>query len=318
MTQGSSPSRRSAGSRSNARVRVAFVNNMPESAFLQTERQFSSLLDRCALPVQLDRYLVEGLPGPASLPYGYKGLAELYRIGAEAVIVSGAEPRTTRVDTEPLWRPLVDLFSWAVTRQVSLLCSCLAAHAAVAFFDGLERVPLPVKRFGVLEQRVDPAHQLAAQLPPLVGFPHSRWNDVPLPALLGSGYRLLLHDRDEWTVATTERGGASVTLIQGHPEYEADTLLREFRRDLRRYLRGEQERLPVPPTGYLQPEAQGRLEGLLSNLIGSPRREEPLETFPLAELVSGVGRRWELSARQLYVNWVTELSRRRGAPVAAG
>ena len=38
--------------------------------------------------------------------------------------------------------------------------------------------------------------------------------------------------------------------FQGHPEYESDTLLREYRRDVGRYIKGEAPRYPLMPRSY--------------------------------------------------------------------
>src|SRR5438046_6382135 len=38
--------------------------------------------------------------------------------------------------------------------------------------------------------------------------------------------------------------------FQGHPEYDADTLLLEYRRDVRRFRRRERDTYPLMPQGY--------------------------------------------------------------------
>ncbi len=40
--------------------------------------------------------------------------------------------------------------------------------------------------------------------------------------------------------------------LQGHPEYDADTLAREYRRDVGRFLAGERADAPAPPAGLLR------------------------------------------------------------------
>ncbi len=57
-------------------------------------------------------------------------------------------------------------------------------------------------------------------------------------------------------VATSEvaaaLGACEFVFLQGHPEYESDSLAREHRRDLGRYLRGETDAKPPTPKGYSQ------------------------------------------------------------------
>ena len=55
---------------------------------------------------------------------------------------------------------------------------------------------------------------------------------------------------------TREQSFCSLFLfLQGHPEYEAGTLLREYRRDIARFLRGEREHYPAVPQGYFDARA---------------------------------------------------------------
>ena len=72
-----------------------------------------------------------------------------------------------------------------------------------------------------------------------------------------NGYDVLIESPQAgWTVATREREGSLTVMFQGHPEYSSDTLLREYRRDLRRYVEGERPTLPAIPEGYLDSAGQ--------------------------------------------------------------
>ena len=50
-----------------------------------------------------------------------------------------------------------------------------------------------------------------------------------------------------------------LVFLQGHPEYDADSLLREFRRDVVRYLRGERANFPQTPEDYFDPLTEKHL-----------------------------------------------------------
>jgi len=45
--------------------------------------------------------------------------------------------------------------------------------------------------------------------------------------------------------------------FQGHPEYDADSLPREYRRDVGRFLRSERESYPGMPKGYFDEATTG-------------------------------------------------------------
>src|SRR5439155_887918 len=82
--------------------------------------------------------------------------------------------------------------------------------------------------------------------------------------------------------------------FQGHPEYDAVTLLLEYRRDLGRYLRGERDAHPAMPKGYLDEETERELERLRQRALVD-RREALLADFPTATAAAGVRNKWRAS-----------------------
>ena len=67
--------------------------------------------------------------------------------------------------------------------------------------------------------------------------------------------------------------------FQGHPEYGAQTLLKEYRRDIKRFLRGERETYPIDAARILR-QFRHTDSGSLSRecSIGPPRRNHKI--FP--------------------------------------
>lgn len=248
-------------------VEIAFVNNMPDAAFVETERQFRVLLGvglTSPAPARLRLYapperLTGAEPDVASRRARYRPVEELFATRPAGVVVTGCEPAGGELRDEPLWPVFERVFEWAPGATGSLWLACLAAHAALAHYDGLRRRPLRSKYSALLSQAVDPEHPLTAGLPARVALPHSRSNEVPTAEVSAAGYRLAIASEETgWTVATTERGGCLLVAVQGHPEYGADTLLREYRRDVRRYLAGERDTYPPLPQGYLDGAAEER------------------------------------------------------------
>ena len=88
---------------------------------------------------------------------------------------------------------------------------------------------------------------------------------MPESALIEAGYRIVVGTGPSeagWAVAARNHGDGLFVLCQGHPEYGTLSLLREYRRDVRRYLFGRGA-VPYPrlPEGYLSAEATATLEG---------------------------------------------------------
>ena len=64
--------------------------------------------------------------------------------------------------------------------------------------------------------------------------------------------------KQAWTHSEGQK--SLFVFFQGHPEYESDTLLREYRRDIGRYLRSEAENYPLLPRNYFDARDRGRPE----------------------------------------------------------
>ena len=66
--------------------------------------------------------------------------------------------------------------------------------------------------------------------------PHSRYNELPEEALISRGYRVLSRSSQTGADLFVGNRDSLDVFFQGHPEYEPDTLLREYRRDVGRFL----------------------------------------------------------------------------------
>jgi homoserine O-succinyltransferase/O-acetyltransferase len=297
-------------------TRVALVNNMPDSAFLDTEDQFrrASTAGPDGGFVELELYTITEIPrseGVASMIQSrYRGLEQLWMNPPDALIVTGTEPTQLRLSYEPYWPYLARLLEWAATAVPTTLLSCLASHASTLLFDGIDRVPRPTKCSGVFRGSVeDPCDPLAVGLPELVPIPHSRINDVPEAELIEAGYRIVVgsgSSQTGWAVATRQVGDGLFVLCQGHPEYGTLSLLREYRRDVRRSVFGRGA-VPYPriPEGYICPEGVATLEAFKRRAAATD--EDPRDLwarFPYDEVAATVENAWAASSAILYSNWL--------------
>jgi homoserine O-succinyltransferase len=295
-------------------VRIAFINNMPDSALEDTEIQFLDLLDSAAGDVQifLKLHSLSGVPrgerGQQHVNSFYFGTDDLLNSQFDGVIMTGTEPRQPNLRNEPYWSALTSVLDWAESNTVSTVLSCLAAHAGVLHSDGIERCPLSDKQFGVFDFAKAASHQLTSGTAERVRFPHSRWNDVKADALAACGYLVLTQSADGGVDSFVKKKKRSLFVhFQGHPEYGAETLLKEYRRDIKRFLRSERETFPSMPKGYFDPAA-ARLLSDFREVVLSDRREELMEGFPEAAVVGSLQNTWQSSAVSIYRNWLHYLA----------
>jgi homoserine O-succinyltransferase/O-acetyltransferase len=295
-----------------APITLGLINNMPDAALEATERQFSDLL-RAAAGSRRVRLLFSHLPeirrGPAAadrLAAHYWPLERLLELAPDALIVTGAEPGTGPLTEEPCWKRLVQLVDWTQEHTTSSIWSCLAAHAAVLRLDGIQRRRLARKCFGVFAHQVLRGHPLTSGLQAPLLTPHSRWNELPVAALRGAGYALLSGSADIGADAFAKKSGSSLfVFFQGHPEYEDTSLLKEYRRDVQRFARGEQAHYPHPPHGYFSAGCAPLLEALRAQLLARPA---PDVAVPEESLARGIVNGWRGGAVQIYRNWLALLA----------
>jgi len=295
---------------------LALINNMPDAALEDTELQFFELLDIASgdVPVIIKLYSLTGIPrtdrGQRHLNSFYFDFADLWNSRFDGIIVTGTEPRQPSLQDEPYWATLTQVFDWAKENTSSTVLSCLAAHASVLHSDGIQRHRLPDKQFGVFDTEKTCGHALLNGMSGALRFPHSRWNEVRESELAAAGYLVLTKSQAAGVDLFVRREKKSLFVhFQGHPEYSSQTLLKEFRRDIRRFLRGERETYPSMPHGYFDSSAARLLENYRRNAL-SDRREEIIASFP-ESVASGLENGWAASAVAVYRNWLTYIASRK-------
>ena len=295
--------------RSSRCVTIGLLNNMTDSAFRATERQFVSLLDGASdnIPIRLVLYTLPGIRREgASLHHAesfYSSVETLGEIPLDGLIVTGREPVTADLRTETYWKSFTRVLGWARENTYSTVWSCLAAHAAILHMDGIERRKSEHKHFGVLECTPELGHPLLTGMPPRFCVPHSRWNGVAAEELEDRGYTVLVRSNGAGVDTFVKQDGSLFVFFQGHPEYEADTLLREYRRDAGRYLRGESDNFPLIPAGYFNQTTADALSALREKAL-KRRDKQLLEQVSAVLEKPEVENTWRTTAALVYRNWL--------------
>ena len=299
---------------SSVHLTCALVNNMPDGAFDATERQYLGLIDEGSGSnvIELRRYAMPGVPRgeqtSARIAEQYLPFNNIYLDSPDFLIVTGSNPIEARIEDELYWSDLVTLLSWARERVSSVLLSCLSAHAALTVFDGVARIRLPTKCTGVFSQHVDAGEELTAGLETEILLPHSRWNSVPREALEHAGYNVVIHsDVTGWSVATREEDGRQLVLVQGHPEYDPSSLLREYRRDAGRFVRHERDDPPYLPYHCVSREDWAPLVRMHDEITDGVREPFVIDQYPFDEVGARAPWPWRSMATRFYANWLTSV-----------
>ena len=294
-------------------IEIALINNMPDAALRSTEQQFCVAIQEAGagLPVNLRLYTLPSVvrAGEAAdhVAANYDDIGGLLRTTCDAVVVTGAEPKAANLRDEPYWAEMTELVDWAAASTRSTMWSCLAAHAAVQYLHGIERRPLGEKLSGIFDcaaVRLDP---LVVGTTATVAVPHSRWNALHRDELKACGYEMLrVSDEAGVDLFALDRGSRFV-FMQGHPEYATDSLLREYRRDVGRFLRGERPEYPREPAHYFSAEAVVLLHAYRRRCEAN-RDPALLAVFPNVASPFAIDNRWKRPTAVLYRNWLRTLA----------
>jgi homoserine O-succinyltransferase len=294
---------------------IGLINNMPDQAVKATERQFEALLSAAAgtVDVRLRLFALGRVArSEAALDYmrpKYEPARMLIAGGVDCLIVTGAQPSAAHVRNEPFWEELAEVIDWAKENTLSAIFSCLAAHAAVLHLDRIERRRLSGKLVGVFSFASQGGHPLVGARGTNRLVPHSRYNDLLAADLELAGYDVLSESPAYGVDAFTKSFVSQFLFLQGHPEYDADSLAREYRRDLRRFVLRESTDLPVRPRAYFPSAAESELRRMEQHAsLGADRLS--LEAVDRVEVLAPKKRSWRSAAVDLYGNWIDAIATR--------
>lgn len=151
----------------------------------------------------------------------------------DGMIITGAPVENMEFETVDYWSELCDIMAWSLTNVYCTLHICWGAQAGLYYHYGIPKRSLPKKLFGVYQ------HTLLKKTSPFFrGFddvfwvPHSRYTEVWPEDILAVPQLELLSVSDEAGVFAVKSQDSRHFFIMGHPEYDADTLAIEYKRDI--------------------------------------------------------------------------------------
>lgn len=294
-------------------ISIALVNNMTGAAFNTASAQFGGLISAAAggtFPIRL-RVLSPVVHTTSDSP-GLRtferpdDMEELWAGAFDGIIVTGSEPRASRLIDEPALPFLSRLVEWCEDNVASAVWSCMATQAAVFHLDGIERRPFQEKLSGIFECQRLAKDAILDGFPSRWKVPHSRYNDLPQAMLDLHGYRILTQSRVAGADIFMKQGRSRHFFMQGHLEYDGDVLSREYRRDVGRFLAGKSERYPEMPIDYFPKDVSTAMVRFRQQALG-PSAQRTMADFPLRAEPATWPAPWRPVAVQFYRNWLAYL-----------
>lgn len=292
-------------------LHIGFLNMMPDAALLATERQFIRLVGSCN---RIAQFFVHPFSLPALnrsaetqayINQYYSRFEDLREQGLDALIITGANVANPMLEREAFWEPLVEVVEWAEHNVASTLCSCLATHALLKHFHGIDRQLMPEKRWGVYSHRVcQSRHPLLRDINTRFDAPHSRYNDISRGQLEAAGLTVLAESPDGGVHMAVSPDQFRVIYMQGHPEYDFNSLLKEYSREVFRYFSGDRESLPPFPENYFSPEAAEIANEYIKKATQLAGRGQSMTDTLDRQIELHLDNTWGDTAKAIVNNWL--------------
>ena len=292
-------------------MHIGLLNMMPDAALEATERQFFRLVGESNQIAQfyLHPFTLPALPrgekAAAHIAKYYDSFEQLKQDGLDALIITGANVTQPDLALEPFWEPLGEVIEWAWENVTSTLCSCLATHAVLQLRHGQKRQRLPAKRWGVfVHEVVDRRHPLVNDVNTRFDVPHSRFNEITRAQFEAAGLHVLVESMGTGVHLAVSGDGFRTVYFQGHPEYDTVSLLKEYKREVDRYVNGERNDYPPFPENYLGVQAQAILDEHHGQLVAARADGKPLPAFPEVLIASQLHNTWHDTGEAIINNWM--------------
>lgn len=296
-------------------LHIGLLNMMPDAALEATERQFFRLIGESNQiaqfylhPFTLDE-LERSDESQAHIDKYYQSFDDIKKEGLDALIITGANMIGSELAEQPFWHPLSEVLAWAYDNVTSTLCSCLTTHAVLQFRYKQKRSMLPSgKRWGVYPHRVvDRKHPLVVGVNTRFDVPHSRFNEIFPEQFNAAGLKILAESKDGDVHLAVSEDGFRLVFFQGHPEYDSISLMKEYKREVGRYINGETNEYPPFPENYFSLKCQTILEEYEDNLNAALAQNSEIPVFPEHLIIPFLDNTWHDTAEAVINNWIGQV-----------
>ena len=217
-------------------LKIAILNLMPEKE--QTEFQILRLLGNSPLQVDIVLLYMESRVSSHTpmdhMVNFYKTFDEIKKQKFDGLIITGAPIEHLAFDEVSYWKEMTEIFDWTKTNVTSTMHICWGAQAGLYHHFGINKYPLPEKKFGVYPHDILKNDNLIRGFDDYFYCPVSRHTEIRAADVLSNSDLELLASSDEAGACIIKADND--IYITGHLEYARYTLDSEYKRDLSKNL----------------------------------------------------------------------------------
>lgn len=230
-------------------LRIAILNLMPTK--IVTETQLLRLLSNTPLQIDItllttSTYAAKNTP-VEHLKTFYTTFDNVKDQKFDGFIITGAPLEFLEFENVGYWDELCEIMEWTKHNVYSTMFICWGAFAGLHYKFGIDKRALKKKLSGVyLHKTLFPSHPLVRGFDEQFYAPHSRYSGIDRKDIEACPQLVLLADSEEaGAYLAASKDGRNI-FVFGHSEYDADTLKKEYIRDLDRGLE------PDIPVNYFE------------------------------------------------------------------
>ena len=220
-------------------LKIIILNLMPTK--IETETQLLRLLGNS--PLQVDIELLQTATHKSKNTAAdhmlnfYKTFDQIKDKKYDGMIVTGAPVELMEFEEVDYWPELCEIFEWSKKNVYSTFHICWGAQAGLYYHYGIPKYKLDEKIFGVFKHKpLDLYHPLMRGFDDVYYVPHSRHTETR--------FEDIALCKDLQIISYSEQSGIHLIsdldcrnfYATGHSEYDADTLAKEYFRELKKGL----------------------------------------------------------------------------------
>ncbi|MCK5902905.1 MAG: homoserine O-succinyltransferase [Cocleimonas sp.] len=291
-------------------LHIGLLNMMPDAALAATERQFFRLIGESNAIIQFNVHpftlpiLPRNEQAQQHIETYYDTFESIKSQGLDALIITGASVTHPNLEDEIFWKSLSEVIEWADQHVPSTLCSCLATHAVMQLRHQQRRYRLADKRWGVYTHQVTQQHPLVNRINTQFKVPHSRLNQIDREQFEAAGLSVLVEGKLAGVHLAVSEDGIRTVYFQGHPEYDAISLVKEYKREVFQFISGQLNDYPPFPEHYFDPYTQAIFNEYQDNLIQALSDKTEPPAFPEPLIVKQLHNQWHDTAAAIMSNWM--------------
>ena len=216
-------------------LQILLLNLMPTK--IDTETQLSRLLGNTPLQVEMTLMHTSSHKSKNTsqehLLAFYTTFDQVKDRYFDGLVITGAPVELLEFEEVEYWDELCEIMEWSTTHVHSTFHICWGAQAGLYYHFGVKKKALDKKMFGVFPHVADYKRSMLFRgFDDVFMVPHSRHTTIDREDLEKiPGLKILASSPEAGVFALSTKKGRQI-FITGHPEYDAETLGREYWRDV--------------------------------------------------------------------------------------